>query len=269
MHRVNRVAWHAVGRALGHAVGLPFDAMLSSLRTFAGLEHRCQWVRDLDGVSYYNDSKATNVNSTYYALESMTTPTVLILGGVDKGNDYSELFRLVEKKVKAIVAMGTDNHKIVEAFANGGRLVYLGAGTSGRLGILDAVECPPTYSVPATQVVALIAGGANAVYKAVEGAEDNADLAVADLNGDGVARGAFAASLAKTGARGVRMLHQHEGRSFIFGKPQARQFGFFGILRILKLVAACIAVINDGGVHAATEVFEIALKGSLRNLKLI
>ncbi|MEO3678398.1 N-acetylmuramic acid 6-phosphate etherase [Rheinheimera sp. FR7-31] len=72
--------------------------------------------------------------------------------------------------------------KIVEAFANGGRLVYLGAGTSGRLGILDAVECPPTYSVPATQVVALIAGGANAVYKAVEGAEDNADLAVADLS---------------------------------------------------------------------------------------
>ena len=71
--------------------------------------------------------------------------------------------------------------RIVSAFANGGRLVYLGAGTSGRLGILDAVECPPTYSVPASQVVALIAGGQGAVYKAVEGAEDNADLAVSDL----------------------------------------------------------------------------------------
>ena len=70
---------------------------------------------------------------------------------------------------------------IVTAFANGGRLVYLGAGTSGRLGILDAVECPPTYSVPASQVVALIAGGQSAVYKAVEGAEDDPQLAVTDL----------------------------------------------------------------------------------------
>lgn len=71
--------------------------------------------------------------------------------------------------------------RIVSAFANGGRLVYLGAGTSGRLGILDAVECPPTYSVPASQVVALIAGGQGAVYKAVEGAEDDPQLAVTDL----------------------------------------------------------------------------------------
>ncbi|WP_215396131.1 N-acetylmuramic acid 6-phosphate etherase [Rheinheimera oceanensis] len=71
--------------------------------------------------------------------------------------------------------------RIVEAFDAGGRLVYLGAGTSGRLGILDAVECPPTYSVPSTQVIALIAGGNGAVYKAVEGAEDNPQLAVEDL----------------------------------------------------------------------------------------
>jgi N-acetylmuramic acid 6-phosphate etherase len=70
---------------------------------------------------------------------------------------------------------------IVTAFAAGGRLVYLGAGTSGRLGILDAVECPPTFSVPSSQVVALIAGGDGAVYKAVEGAEDNPQLAVDDL----------------------------------------------------------------------------------------
>ncbi len=72
--------------------------------------------------------------------------------------------------------------RIVDAFSRGGRLVYLGAGTSGRLGILDAVECPPTYSVPSSQVVALIAGGEGAVYKAVEGAEDNAQLAVDDLS---------------------------------------------------------------------------------------
>jgi len=77
------------------------------------------------------------------------------------------------------VAKAVDH--IVTAFAAGGRLIYLGAGTSGRLGILDAVECPPTYSVPDTQVVGLIAGGANAIYKAVEGAEDDPALGEADL----------------------------------------------------------------------------------------
>lgn len=71
--------------------------------------------------------------------------------------------------------------KIVSAFSQGGRLIYIGAGTSGRLGILDAVECPPTFSVPASQVIGLIAGGDKAIYKAVEGAEDNPDLAKADL----------------------------------------------------------------------------------------
>lgn len=77
------------------------------------------------------------------------------------------------------VAQAVDH--IVSAFAAGGRLIYLGAGTSGRLGILDAVECPPTYSVPDTQVVGLIAGGASAIYKAVEGAEDDPALGAADL----------------------------------------------------------------------------------------
>ena len=79
------------------------------------------------------------------------------------------------------IAQAVDH--IVSAFAAGGRLIYLGAGTSGRLGILDAVECPPTYSVPDTQVVGLIAGGANAIYKAVEGAEDDPALGEADLKG--------------------------------------------------------------------------------------
>ena len=68
------------------------------------------------GVEFINDSKATNVNSTWYALESMTKPTVLILGGVDKGNDYSLIEELVQEKVKAIVCMGIDNKKIHDAF---------------------------------------------------------------------------------------------------------------------------------------------------------
>ena len=73
-------------------------------------------VATVRGVEFINDSKATNVNSTWYALESMTKPTILILGGVDKGNDYSLLIELVKEKVKAIVCMGTDNRKIHEAF---------------------------------------------------------------------------------------------------------------------------------------------------------
>ena len=73
-------------------------------------------VGNVHGIEYINDSKATNVNSTWYALESMTNPVILILGGVDKGNDYSMLHSLVKEKVKAIICLGTDNNKIVKAF---------------------------------------------------------------------------------------------------------------------------------------------------------
>ena len=75
-------------------------------------------VATIRGVEFINDSKATNVNSTWYALESMNKPTILILGGVDKGNDYSLITELVKEKVKAIICLGTDNRKIHEAFGN-------------------------------------------------------------------------------------------------------------------------------------------------------
>lgn len=88
-----------------------------SLSDFESVEHRLEPVATIDGVKYINDSKATNVNSTWYALESMTTPTILILGGKDKGNDYSEILPFVKEKVKAIVAMGKDNAKIVDFFS--------------------------------------------------------------------------------------------------------------------------------------------------------
>jgi len=93
------------------------DDIRQALSDFEGVEHRLEPVATIDGVQYINDSKATNVNSTYYALESMTRPTVLILGGKDKGNDYSEILPLVRKKVKAIVAMGVDNKKILDFFS--------------------------------------------------------------------------------------------------------------------------------------------------------
>lgn len=94
------------------------DDIREALEDFRGVEHRLEFVRDLEGVRWINDSKATNVNSCYYALEAMTTPTVLILGGKDKGNDYSEILPLVKEKVKAIVAMGLHNEKIVDFFKN-------------------------------------------------------------------------------------------------------------------------------------------------------
>jgi UDP-N-acetylmuramoylalanine--D-glutamate ligase len=92
------------------------DKIRDAVQNFQGLEHRMEHVATVRGVEFINDSKATNVNSAWYALESMTKPTVLILGGVDKGNDYSLIEDLVREKVKAIICLGTDNRKIHEAF---------------------------------------------------------------------------------------------------------------------------------------------------------
>jgi UDP-N-acetylmuramoylalanine--D-glutamate ligase len=89
-----------------------------SLSNFQGVEHRLEKVLKIQNVQYINDSKATNVNATYFALESMTTPTVWIVGGVDKGNDYTELMALVHEKVKAIICLGVENKKIIDAFGN-------------------------------------------------------------------------------------------------------------------------------------------------------
>ncbi|MFH6993761.1 UDP-N-acetylmuramoyl-L-alanine--D-glutamate ligase [Flavobacterium sp. FlaQc-48] len=89
-----------------------------SLSNFQGVEHRLETVLKIQNVQYINDSKATNVNATFYALDSMNVPTVWIVGGVDKGNDYNELMSLVREKVKAIICLGVDNHKIINAFGN-------------------------------------------------------------------------------------------------------------------------------------------------------
>ncbi len=89
-----------------------------ALEDFEAVEHRLEYVGQAEGARYVNDSKATNVNSTWYALESMTTPTILILGGKDKGNDYTEIEELVKEKVKAIVCMGKDNAKLLDFFTD-------------------------------------------------------------------------------------------------------------------------------------------------------
>ncbi|WP_106791479.1 UDP-N-acetylmuramoyl-L-alanine--D-glutamate ligase [Aquimarina sp. Aq78] len=88
------------------------------LENFHGVEHRLESVLKINNVQYINDSKATNVNATFYALDAMKSATVWIVGGVDKGNDYTELYSLVNEKVKAIICLGVDNSKIINAFGN-------------------------------------------------------------------------------------------------------------------------------------------------------
>ncbi|MFD0976451.1 UDP-N-acetylmuramoyl-L-alanine--D-glutamate ligase [Salinimicrobium gaetbulicola] len=94
------------------------ETIRASLSNFQGVEHRLEKVLKINNVQYINDSKATNVNATYYALESMESETIWIVGGVDKGNEYAELLPLVNEKVKAIICLGVDNRPIINAFGN-------------------------------------------------------------------------------------------------------------------------------------------------------
>jgi UDP-N-acetylmuramoylalanine--D-glutamate ligase len=101
---------------VGKVLELRNPVIRESMGSFRNIEHRLEFVAKISGISFINDSKATNVNSTWYALESMTSNVVLILGGVDKGNDYGMLKDLVKQKVKAIVCLGKDNRRIHDAF---------------------------------------------------------------------------------------------------------------------------------------------------------
>jgi len=99
-------------------LGIRKETIRQSMEDFQGVEHRLEKVLKINNVKYINDSKATNVNATFYALDSMESPTVWIVGGVDKGNDYNELLPLVNEKVKAIICLGVANDKIVQTFGN-------------------------------------------------------------------------------------------------------------------------------------------------------
>jgi len=100
----------------GNVLKIRNDVIREALMDFQGVEHRLETVTKVHGINFINDSKATNVNATWYALESVKGKSVWIVGGVDKGNDYSELYNLVENKVKAIVCLGKENQKVVQAF---------------------------------------------------------------------------------------------------------------------------------------------------------
>ena len=108
----------------GKILRISNESIRNSLMTFQAVEHRLEQVVEIKGVRFINDSKATNVNATYYALESMKKPTIWIVGGTDKGNDYAEIEDLVKKKVKAIVCLGLDNQKIIDFFQNKKNLIY-------------------------------------------------------------------------------------------------------------------------------------------------
>ncbi|MEO6914546.1 MAG: UDP-N-acetylmuramoyl-L-alanine--D-glutamate ligase [Chitinophagaceae bacterium] len=101
----------------GSVLGLRKDTIRESMESFESLEHRVEKVGTVKGVEFINDSKATNINSTWYALENMSKPTILILGGIDKGNDYEQILDLVIEKVKVIVCLGLDNKKIHDFFS--------------------------------------------------------------------------------------------------------------------------------------------------------
>ena len=100
------------------------ESIRNSLMTFQAVEHRLEQVAQIHGVTFINDSKATNVNAAYFALESMNQPTVWIVGGVDKGNDYTEIENLVKRKVKAIICLGLDNQKIIDFFKDKKDAIY-------------------------------------------------------------------------------------------------------------------------------------------------
>lgn len=131
----------------GATMDIRKNKIREAVQTFENLEHRMEAIATVRGVEFINDSKATNVNSTWFALESMTKPTVLILGGVDKGNDYSLLQDLVLEKVKAIVCMGIDNTKIHQAF--GGKVNTIVDTASAE----DAVRASFSLSVPGDVVL--------------------------------------------------------------------------------------------------------------------
>ena len=105
------------------ALGFDENLFVAAMQDFKNAEHRLETVKMVNGVTYINDSKATNVDSVYYALESMKKPVVLIAGGVDKGNEYAQIENLVKQKVKAMVCMGTDNSKLFAAFEGKVKLI--------------------------------------------------------------------------------------------------------------------------------------------------
>jgi UDP-N-acetylmuramoylalanine--D-glutamate ligase len=132
--------------ALGEAAGIPLDGMLAALREFTGLPHRTQWVRERNGVNWYNDSKGTNVGATLAALAGLPGKTVLIAGGQGKGADFSPLSPVAEEKARAMILIGEDRNKIADVIE--GHVLYLLAQTMD-----DAVQLAAELARPGDNVL--------------------------------------------------------------------------------------------------------------------
>ncbi|HEX4958057.1 MAG TPA: UDP-N-acetylmuramoyl-L-alanine--D-glutamate ligase [Lacibacter sp.] len=156
-------------------LGIRKEKIREAVTTFESLEHRMEYVATVKGVEYINDSKATNINSTWFALESMEKPTILILGGVDKGNDYEVLKDLVKEKVKAIVCLGLDNRKIHEAF---GDIVALMVNTTNAE---DAVKAAYHFAEKGDVVLLSPACASFDLFKNYEDRGDQFKKAVREL----------------------------------------------------------------------------------------
>ncbi len=122
----------------GLALGIDQDIIKDALSSFEAIEHRMERIIEKHGILWINDSKATNVDSSYYALESMSRPVIWIAGGTDKGNDYSVLFPLIENRVKALICLGLDNTKLCEAF--GGKINIICEASSAQQAVSQAAE---------------------------------------------------------------------------------------------------------------------------------
>ena len=151
---------------IAQLVNIRKQTIRESLRTFQGVPHRLEKVLRILKVEYINDSKATNVNATYYALDSMTRPTIWIVGGVDKGNDYAKLMSLVRKNVKAIICLGLDNEKIIDCFSSVVNLIVEAGSMS------EAVQA--SYDL-AKQGDAVLLSPACASFDLFENYEDRGD----------------------------------------------------------------------------------------------
>jgi UDP-N-acetylmuramoylalanine--D-glutamate ligase len=137
MGRHNQLNVIAAGRAALLA-GCPGEGLQASLESFVNEAHRMEWVAEKSGVNYINDSKATNVDAVYYALEAMKTPVIWIAGGLDKGNEYQAIMDLVQKKVKALICLGLDNKKLYEAFST--KVYYISETTTMREAVRRAAS---------------------------------------------------------------------------------------------------------------------------------
>jgi UDP-N-acetylmuramoylalanine--D-glutamate ligase len=127
--------------------GCPEDSLQSSLESFVNEPHRMEWVNEQNGVRYINDSKATNVDAVYYAMQTMKTPVIWIAGGQDKGNDYEPIIDLVQNKVKALICLGIDNRKLNEAFST--KVNYISETTTMR----EAVRRAASHASPGDTVL--------------------------------------------------------------------------------------------------------------------